>query len=183
MKSTPTKFAMEAYRLTGYSAPGADLRGQINRDADPIGEAERIADLVERNTPEATLVYSEYCHMFERAINEGRIGDTDRIRALYPIIHEINQEIDEIEEEDRIMEPIYAAADRIVNAFADIIDLRDSIPPDFHAQICRLLVGWVGEIDFRLSGEDLKESLVPKLGEAVCDLMTGKVKAARQRSA
>jgi hypothetical protein len=133
-------------------------------------EAKRIADLVRLNTPEATEAYSEYCRLLNRALHEGQIGRTDRILQLYPIVREINDEIDEAVEESRIMEPIYAAADRIVDAFADIIDLRDAIPPDFHAQICRLLVGWVGEVDFRLSGEELKErSLRPTLGDAVCD--------------
>ncbi|HZF41322.1 MAG TPA: hypothetical protein VE715_21040 [Blastocatellia bacterium] len=133
-------------------------------------EAERIAELARSQTPEGQQAYTEYCNLLERAVREGQIGRSDRILQLYPIVREINDEIDEAIEESKVMEPIYAAADKIVDAFADIIDLRDAMPADFHAQICRLLVGWVGEVDFRLSGEELKEhSLRPTLGDAVCD--------------
>ena len=127
------------------------------------------AELARRQTPEGEQAYSEYCRLLERAVSEGQVGRTDRILQLYPIVREINDEIDEHIEQDRLMKPIYVAAEKIVNAFADIIDLRDAIPDDFHAQICRLLVGWVGEVDFRLGGDELKDSLTPTLGEAVCD--------------
>lgn len=159
------------YQLTGYRISDSDLPEgpRMRWDPDPIKEAERIAELAELPTDEGRQAYAEYCRLLRRAMTEGHIGLPRRILQLYPIVREINDEIDKIEEEDRLMQPIYAAADRVVNAFADIIDLRDAMPPDFHAQICRLLVGWVGEIDFRLSGTELKEeSLAPTLGNAVC---------------
>lgn len=145
-------------------------------------EAERIAALVDQHTPEARQAYAEYCRLLNRALTEGQVGFY--IREFYPIIRKINDDLDEEREQYRLMQPIYAAAGKIVDAFADIIDLRDAMPPDFHAQICRLLVGWVGEIDFRLSGEGLKEeSLRPTLGHAVCEEMAKRVPALQRKAA
>lgn len=178
MRNTTTNgeldFRSEALRLTGYCLSDSDTAEgrQTKRNSGPIEEAERIASLVSEHTPESTKVYGEYCRLLNRAVKEGQVGTPERIRALYPILREINDEIDEIHEEAERMQPIYEMCDKIVDAFADIIDSRDAMPPDLHAQVCRLLVGWVGEVDFRLSGEELKEhSLRPTLGDAVCEHM------------
>lgn len=154
----------------------------MGKKYDLVKEAERISELCAPGdyTPERAQAYSEYCRLLSRAINEGQVGRSDRILRLYPIIREINDEIDEIEEEEARMKPAYEAADKVVDAFADLVDSRDAMPARVHKKICDLLVEWVGDVDFRLSGELLKEhSLRPTLGDAVVEEVVKRSEASR----
>ena len=146
------------------------------RKPDPTAEAERIAAIAQSNdqTPECHEAYHTYCKMLDRAIHEGHVWRPDLVLRLYPIIRDINDEIDECHEWEKRMQPIYEAADKVVDAFGAILDARAAMPAPFYDRIRDLLIEWFGEdaFDFRLAGEALREhSLRPTLGDAVVEHM------------
>lgn len=77
-------------------------------------ETERLAELCNgEDSPEKTAAYSKYCKLLFRAATEGLVGTPDRIRQLYPLVLDINDEIDEINRADKEHQRICEAADRL----------------------------------------------------------------------
>ncbi len=61
-------------------------------------QAEEFAALATSGTEEGKAAYMHYSKMLRRAIEQGRVGLYERIVALYPIVVDVNDEIDEINE-------------------------------------------------------------------------------------
>ncbi len=61
-------------------------------------EALEFAKLCRSNTPEGREAYGRYCRAFRRAYDEGTIGFLERIAEFWPLIKEVNDEIDEMEQ-------------------------------------------------------------------------------------
>lgn len=81
-------------KLSSTSSPKG---AQAAREA----EAQRIASICAESDPTNEVrrqAWLDYCAMFRRALDEGRIWTPERVRALYPTLKEI---VDEIEEIDR----------------------------------------------------------------------------------
>ena len=150
---------------------------------DSITEANRLDAPAAHHaqTAKRLQAYKTYCKMLHPALRKDPArAESDLLLRLYPIIYSINDELDapdrgsEALTEEQRMEPIYEAADKLVDAFADILDLRDAMPAPIFERIRELLIEWFGEdgLDFRLVGEPLKEhSLRPTLGDAVIEHM------------
>ena len=58
-------------------------------------EAAKFARLCLTNTPEGMQAAQTFIRMFRRAFREGRILTLERIKALYPSLVEINDEVDQ----------------------------------------------------------------------------------------
>lgn len=69
-------------------------------------EAEQFARYCATHEPEeeAHRAYITYCRMLQRAIGEGVVWVEHRVRALYPVIKEICDEIDAIERREAELE-------------------------------------------------------------------------------
>lgn len=65
------------------------------------------------------------------------------------------------------MQPIYIAADKIVDAFAAIVEARDVMPESLRERACDILRDWVGDVDLELTGDALHDHLCNSLGNAV----------------
>lgn len=69
--------------------------------AERVAEAERLASLVRAyDDPARREAYDHYCSILNRAM-EGVVWTPDRVRALYPTLKEIVDEIDEITQQDK----------------------------------------------------------------------------------
>lgn len=79
-----TTAAFISYQMAGTTAPA---------------EAERFASAVGAGTPEALEVAQEYSRLIDEVMKRGRVCTPERVRALYPFLHEVKQEIDEIDRE------------------------------------------------------------------------------------
>ena len=73
-------------------------------------EALEFASLCRSNTPEGKEAYSRYCRAFRRAYDEGTIGLLERIAEFWPLIKEVNDEIDEMERDWKRFENRSAAS-------------------------------------------------------------------------
>lgn len=62
-------------------------------------EALRFARRCHAGTPEGRAAYKEFSRMLRRAISEGQVGFESRIAELWPLVKEVNDEIDEMEAE------------------------------------------------------------------------------------
>lgn len=107
-------------------------------------DAERIAGLIGNfDSHGHAAAYTEYCRLLSRAMNEGRVTLPNRVLELYPIIRDINEEIDEIERENRAADEFYKACDEIAAAFATIEKYHEFIPAECFSAVKKSLTSWL----------------------------------------
>ncbi len=60
-------------------------------------EADRLASLATTHTPASQQAHEEFSQALARAVKHGRVWTPERVRSLWPILAEINSEIDHTE--------------------------------------------------------------------------------------